>query len=402
MHGDESTGAERSPAPLLSHGGAPAPSAPRLDGVPPARRVVLPTGTLEIQERGGAVRLDDICSYAARRNPRRGFLFVSHLLGRYLPVRPAEARAAHRRLAAAMPEVEGPVAVLGIAEAGVGLAHGVFDVLAERRPALEAVFLHSTRHHLPAPLALDFDEAHSHAPEHRVHLPREPHLQSRLQDARTAVIVDDEITTGRTFRGLVSRWRARFPKVRRFVHLVLKSWLDAPLPAEIHGARIEVISLVEGRFRWTQHSRHELPPGVVGAPARERGAAALPSADWGRFGVGGRRLLPRLLGAPPPPGTKVLVVGTEELQYPGFLLAERLEARGHDARFVATTRSPVALGAAIRRLAHYPDCYGEGRTVYLYNVDPDAFDRIYLLTDAPRDRIPARLVEDLDAHVLCV
>ena len=67
---------------------------------------------------------------------------------------------------------------------------------------------------------------------------------------------------------------------------------------------------------------------------------------------------------------------------------------------MATTRAPVSLGAAIRTVATYPDCYGEGRSVYLYNVDPKEFDRVYVVSDAHETSLPQPMLEELQADVI--
>ena len=70
--------------------------------------------------------LEQLCGFAARRNPRRGFLFVSRVLGRHLPTRPRVMRDAQLRLARRIPvDLPGPVVVLGLAETAIALAQGV-------------------------------------------------------------------------------------------------------------------------------------------------------------------------------------------------------------------------------------------------------------------------------------
>ncbi|HMA45705.1 MAG TPA: phosphoribosyltransferase domain-containing protein, partial [Frankiaceae bacterium] len=138
--------------------------------------------------------LDGLAGLALRRNPRRAHLLVSRVLGKHLPVDPAVALAAGAVLAGRVSPAPGPAArvpplVVGYCETATSLGHAVADAL----PG--AAYLHSTRRVVPGwrPL-LEFDEAHSHASHHWL-MPADPDL---LRTPRPVVLVDDELTTGRT------------------------------------------------------------------------------------------------------------------------------------------------------------------------------------------------------------
>ncbi|MFT5431053.1 MAG: hypothetical protein ACI9OJ_001732, partial [Myxococcota bacterium] len=131
----------------------------------------LASGRLEIAVTPGEYDLSALCGFAARRNPKRGFLFVSKVLGRYLPVRPSTLSAACRALAAQLPEdLAGPIVVVGVAEAGLALAQGVHRELHKAGRA-DALLVNTTRYRFDREVAFEFDEAHSHAPAHRVYHP---------------------------------------------------------------------------------------------------------------------------------------------------------------------------------------------------------------------------------------
>lgn len=356
----------------------------------------LPTGRLEVRARQG-VSLHELCTFAARRNPRRGFLFVSRLLGRYMPVRPSDALAAHRALADRLPRaLPGPVVFVGVAEAGIALAHGVYDTWRKRQLGVEHMFLHSTRHfESDAPVALRFEEPHSHAPSHLVHEPSDPLLADRLDRARSVVLVDDELTTGTTFGRFVESCTLRLPRLERCLHLVLTSWRETPMPARLHGVDIELHALAEAQYRWTPSRRVEIPPGVE---AFESPQASLPSTEHGRFGLSGSASMPRLPTVGPE--ERVLVLGTEEYQYPALQVAAALEAEGVRAHFAATTRAPVLVGGGIQHCSTLPDAYDEGRTTYLYNAPLESFDRVVVVTDGPARALSRKLAEENDVELV--
>ena len=64
------------------------------------RSVALPTGTLDVTVTEGVDELEALLGFAARANAKRGFLFLSKVLGKHWPARPAAMRGLHEALAA--------------------------------------------------------------------------------------------------------------------------------------------------------------------------------------------------------------------------------------------------------------------------------------------------------------
>ena len=140
--------------------------------------------------------LSGLVGLALRRNPRRAHLPVSRVLGKHIPVAPARLRAAaealgHRAAQCldADPVAWGDPVVVGHAENATALAHLVADTL-------DADHVVSTTRRTAGGgrVLVAFDEEHSHAPRH-VLLPDEP---ERWTPDRPLVLVDDELSTGRT------------------------------------------------------------------------------------------------------------------------------------------------------------------------------------------------------------
>jgi Phosphoribosyl transferase len=158
----------------------------------PVRELVthLPTGTLTLSSSADA---DAYCAVAARANPRRGFLIVSKVLGRHLPARPSDMRAAMAAMAGQVAaDVPAPVVFLGMAETATALGQGVFAAWREQNPDTPACYLQSSRQHVAgADIVARFEEGHSHATSHLVQV-RDAEIRAMLAQARTLVIVDDE------------------------------------------------------------------------------------------------------------------------------------------------------------------------------------------------------------------
>ncbi|HIH2746879.1 phosphoribosyltransferase family protein [Burkholderia aenigmatica] len=366
---------------------------------PTCLRAQLKRGLLEIKVDAAALPPSNLFGFAERRNPKRAFLFVSKVLGRHIPVRPSIMAASFERLAARIPaDLPGPVLVIGLAETAVGLGAGVHRAYRAARP--DSVYLTSTRHPLGTGVFARFEEEHSHASAHLIHLPVDLEVRDLMLQARSLVLVDDEASTGKTFvnlhRALVE---AGLSKVQRVVTCVLTDWSAGAVRQAI-GEPATAVSLLTGSYQFHEDQSVPLPdmPDVGAVSIGEWPLS--PRNDWGRLGI--RHVDDTL--APDvqvQPGEKVIVVGTGEFVWRPFLLAERLERSGADVRFSSTTRSPIAVGHAIEHALSFSDNYGLGIPNFLYNVKPGQFDRVLICTETPSQALPAELVEALKAEVIC-
>ncbi len=366
-------------------------------------------------------QLTDLLGLALRRNPRRAHLLVSTVLGKHVPADPREVHGAGLRLGARVAAVlSGAGAscppgtlVLGYAETATGLGGSV-------AAALDAAYLHSTRREVPGvPAVAGFEEEHSHATSHRL-LPGDASLLAR---PAPLVLVDDELSTGRTALNTIASLHALFPRETYVVAALvdLRGGEDVARfgqTAEQLHTSIEVVSLVRGSV--------ELPPDVLAVGAELVEAIGSPSATPVRPGAhavpvdvgwpvqlpesGRHGLLPaqrlslddlmaamgqRLAGALARLGLGgeawVLVLGTEELMEAPLRLALALAQRpdAPTVRFSTTTRSPVVAvddpTYAIRTVLRFPAHDGETGDRFAYNVVPSAgeppWDAIVIVVD---------------------
>ncbi len=399
------------------------------------------------------LRITDLVGLALRRNPRRAHLLVSTVLGKHIPVDPDLIVGTGRLLGqlvaqklAADPPIDPPVGrsvdwptltqaavhassplplisaldaarfdqsttgtvVLGFAETATSLGHLVADQLDAR------CYLHSTRRVVPGVgIAGTFEEGHSHATRHLLL----PLPSSLLNTDEPLVLVDDELSTGKTAMGTITEVHRRHPRSR----YVVASLIDLRSPAdeaemqtlaEHLGCRIDVVALVRGTVDLppdlTETVAHRLveldrlavrPASMKPAGSLHRTDLAWPAAvpDGGRHGFLAADRIPfedavglaarqvttavrsRLRSAPPVAGDpsvdvrRVVVVGTEELMYLPLRLAQHLRhALDIDVRFQSTTRSPVLayddVGYPIRRQFTFADAEGDPAVDrYLYN-----------------------------------
>ncbi len=415
---------------------------------------------ISLADNGSPVGLavDALVEPALRRNPRRAQLLVSTVLGKHVPVDPRVAAGAGRLLgalvdrrltedhapvpnawskaaAAAVTDADpaallrlldgqstsgrltsrpaardhGDVLTIGFAETATALGHLVADQLGSG-------YLHSTRRRSGAvPVAAEFSETHSHATAHLLR-PASPDL---LSSADTVVLVDDELSTGRTALNVIEVLQAIRPR-RRYVLAGLVDVRSADADAERAavaerlGCPIEVVSLVRGSV-WVppdavqrvaadlgaEHGISENASGRTGvdqvdpvppAASNRLASGEVVSIDWpGTVPAGGTfGFLPDQgaafasavdavadrLRAELGEARRLLVIGTEEFMYLPLRVALALvDASGPAVAFQSTTRSPVHVldepGYPIRRRILFRASVDGGKGTarrFLYNA----------------------------------
>ncbi|WP_305824963.1 phosphoribosyltransferase domain-containing protein [Massilia brevitalea] len=351
------------------------------------RSAELPTGRLDVTLTKGAHELDALLGFAARANAKRGFLFLSKVLGKHWPVRPSAMLAVHERLAADVPASEGPVLFIAMAETAIGLGQGVFEAWLRANPGREALFVHTTRYRVGGGDIIEFEEAHSHAPRQFLHMPDGEHERALLLGARSIVLVDDEASTGNTFVNLAAACRRLNPSIER-VHLsVIVNFMGAGATEGLtarFGIPTTMGALIEGEYRF---EAADVP--VNAAPAQRYDAQAERGANpgFGRLGMARALRTPEALATQLAgtiaPAARVLVLGTGEFMHASTLLGAALEARGLDVVVQSTTRSPILTWGAVSHALTFPDNYGEGIANYLYNVAPGQYDAVLACHETP-------------------
>ncbi|MBY0525726.1 MAG: phosphoribosyltransferase family protein [Gemmataceae bacterium] len=371
-------------------------------GSSPLTHIALRSGNLALCVEDADYPLDVLCGYASRRSRKRGFVFVSKVLGKHYPVRPRLMEEVHVRLATKLGTLAGPTVVIGMAETATGLAQGVYEQFLRRTSRHDVLFLHTTRYRLDRPLMLHFEEVHSHAIDHLVFEPTDASLAQLFRTATNLVLIDDELTTGRTLVNLAAAYQRLNPRLTA-VHLVsITDWLGAERRAAVAaqiGVATHCHSLLRGHFRFSNCADFDpgAIPDVVGRGDCKDDYLA---ANFGRLGVCGRLDLDcpaiaeslRLR-----PDERVLVLGTGEFTHPPFRLARYLEEAGWDVHFQSTTRSPLLTGEDLTSVMETVDNYHDGIPNYLYNVGDRHYDRVVLCYETRPLPAAHRLPEQLDA-----
>ncbi|MDT4950919.1 MAG: hypothetical protein QOJ37_3514 [Pseudonocardiales bacterium] len=352
--------------------------------------------------------LADLVGLALRRNPRRAHLLVSTVLGKHVPADPRVVHGAGLELGRRVRDRLGPstAVVLGFAETATGLGHCVGETLG-------APYLHSTRRRVATarPYA-GFEEEHSHATSHQL-LPDGPAL---LTGAAALVLVDDELSTGRTALNTIAALHAVAPHDRYVIAALvdLRTAADraamAAYAAEL-GVPVEVVSLAAGSVSWPgdflERAAEAVASAAVPGPepppradvvrhrdvwppsVREGGRHGFSVRDVGDARIAASGVAVAVLAALA--GHRVLVLGTEELMYAPTLIALALGEHVAHVRVSSTTRSPVLAvdepGYPIRTALSFPshDSAADGSGPrYAYNV-AQGFTDIVVVVDADAD-----------------
>ncbi|MFN4150261.1 MAG: phosphoribosyltransferase domain-containing protein, partial [Candidatus Sericytochromatia bacterium] len=152
------------------------------------KEIELKTGLLKVKS---GDMLDELTGFSSRLNKKRGFLFVSKVLGKHIPCKPSAMKKVHKLLAEKLKlelkDFYTPTVVIGFAETATGIGNGVYDEL--NLP--NSFYIHTTRYQLSFPKLAEFKEEHSHAPSQLLYQVKDDDMKDILLKAENIVLVDD-------------------------------------------------------------------------------------------------------------------------------------------------------------------------------------------------------------------
>lgn len=324
------------------------------------------TLTLNVERNMTGMKEEELFDIAARANPKRGFLIVSSLIGRHVPTRPKVLRHTASELANLIGKnLPQPVVFLGMAETAVGLGQAVHSAWCAQAGE-KAWFIQSTRQtHEEMSVWAQFEEGHSHATSHLVHVPDDKEI---FAAAKTLIIVDDECSTGKTFIKVEDAMREVMPNLEKVVDVVITDWAG--------DTTRERVSLVSGTLGWDPNGVIEEVPGQN---ANAHGKTKKGKSP-GRTGYQvANRQIDNLIDVKA--GERITVLSDGENSYDALLVAEALEAVGAIAAVQSITRSPAHIGGALKERAIFSDAHGSGATCYSYNLGAHSPDRYVIVVE---------------------
>ncbi|UOQ43953.1 phosphoribosyltransferase family protein [Halobacillus salinarum] len=405
---------------------------------------------LQVNENPFDLSLDQLFTMAARVNKKRAFLFVSELLGKHIPVKPfvplvtsgllallyaernnkadIETKAilsdflsddderlgqAFSKLKDQLAHFQEDVLVIGFAETATALGHGVSDMLRG------SAYLHTTREDLPHSPLVTFEEEHSHAVDQLCYAKPE-----WLQSDKPVILVDDEITTGKTAINIINEMHSKFPRDEYTVLSILdwRSTDDRRRFSDIEkdlGITIRSYSLLTGEMNFRGKSlskasysygpRMEDPPKLdfqfIDVSNFFRSSDWLKSVEGnqsiekdyihetGRFGLtaddhdsvtAACKAAGEYLRSVRSTSGKILCLGAGELMYLPMRMAAFM---GKEIYFHSTTRSPIhpvdKEGYAIRNGFTFPNPENFEIQHFLYNIPKSTYEELFFFTEKP-------------------
>jgi len=335
----------------------------------------------------GDQELFDYIGFAERENKNRKFLFVSKVLGKHYPASAHSMKKVFQNLAGLVePDyLNKPLLVIGMGETATGLGWGVFNELKNE----EKIYIHSTRLSLPYPKLLTFKEDHSHAPVHFIYAPQKIKHQKLLAKLENIVIIDDEVTTGRTIKNIQKELKKIFPKAKQTSICIVK-W-------DINNKTTK-----NKQIKALQYPKFVIPPAtnvvhniIDKTNQMMETNLNLNVNNYGRFGSKIFNIKNINLNLAYFNGKKILVVGTGEFNYAAYWLAYKI-SKNADVYVQSTTRSPIKISGIIKSKLIFKDNYDKSMTAYLYNVSDKMYDVIFIMAETEPGSIDGNLIKSLN------
>lgn len=281
---------------------------------------------------------------------------------------------------------------IGFAETATGLAQAVFQNFSN------ASYIHTTREKITSiEPALFFNEEHSHAVEHSLF----PYEQDFFNDFEDIVLIDDELTTGKSALNLIKCLPGK-----SFGILSILDWRDANSYKMFRSEKdidVRVCSLLKGDIQCSKSKNIvsdaiTIPPLCTKLiPYKEHVFEIDECIDGynkatGRFGLSSQenskvyaeiKSIAEVLKKERTTGN-CLCIGTGEFIYLPCSISAKL---GDNVYFQSTTRSPVH--------ARNIDCYGNKNKVafqspeddtitnYLYNIPDNFYNQVFFFSEKP-------------------
>lgn len=331
--------------------------------------IKLKTGTLSLEN---SSILNNLIGFSSRINKKRGFLFVSKVLGKHIPAKPSAMKIVHKQLADLLKEQlkDDFTVFIGFAETATGIGNGVF----EEANLKNSFYIHTTRFNLSSERLLEFKEEHCHAPSHILYKPTDEKINEILEKAQNIVLVDDEITTGNTLNNITEVLKNRFPQVKNYYSVSIINWMKKFNP------EINYIYLYHGEFSFsTSELSDNDNQNIVSEALENKYLDSIIPYNYGRFGIKNTDInYDSLVDYKKLRDKKVLVLGTAEFMYQSYKLAEYLENKGIDVSVQSTTRSPVNVDLDINSKIQFKDNYSENIDNFLYNVIDKEYDLVLI------------------------
>lgn len=358
------------------------------------KKIQLKTGELQIKETN---KLKKLVKYGSRINKKRGFLFVSKVLGKHIPTKPSTMLKTYQNLSKQIiKQFEKDLSieqlynkktlVIGFAETATALGQGVYESLNLDKD--KSFYIQSTRYLLKDKKTFfQFFEEHCHAPSHIFYKPENKKILSMINEIENIILIDDEVTTGNTANNMIQELKKILPNAKNFYLTTILNFQGQKKYKDFKS-----IYLYKGDFKFQWNENIEIESNKFKSISDKNiylDDILKSKNNKARFGINKKEKINlnkyfNLKEIKNMKNKKVLILGTSEFMYIPYLFAKELEKKGINIKFQATTRSPANIDNALKSMINFKDNYFENIDNFLYNVIDKKYDYIYIIHETQK------------------
>ena len=118
------------------------------------------------------------------------------------------------------------ICFIGFAETAIGLGGGTFHSWREKNPSKNALFMPTSRFKIDNEILFEFKEEHSHATDHLIYQPKSKENQDIFKSCDTLVLIDDEISTGKTLFNFIEQYKKVNSSVKNVFLVSITNWIN--------------------------------------------------------------------------------------------------------------------------------------------------------------------------------
>ena len=304
-----------------------------------------------------------LTSIGSRINKKRGFLFISKILGKHLDTNPFIMNKLYKDLSKKLPNDNKKTLIIGFAETATALGLGIYHKLNNNN----FFYAQSTRYKSKKqnPFFI-FKEEHSHAPKHYFYLKSKINLNT----IERIILIDDEVTTGNTALNIKNKLIKILPNTKEYYLVsILNSVKNSSIDKEfkqIYLKKINNLNFISYNinniklFNSNPNKQINIDCYINNINIHEKNGLNKNNLIYYRKVINKINLSMK--------NKKILVIGSGEFMYLPYLLANKLKKRGNKVYYKAFTRSPINIDGCIKNKIQFKDPYNEKIDMFLYNM----------------------------------
>lgn len=357
-------------------------------------------------------------TFASRNNIKRGFVFLSKVLGKHYPVKPKNIFNKNYELSKELLSYldENETVFIGFAETATLISENIYEQVCNLniKNSHNYVYQHTTRYLTSNKISLKFLEEHCHAPSHILYELKDKEKKEIALNSKKLVLIDDEISTGKTFLNILKELLHLYKKIENVYIVSLLNFVSRENLSLINkfekenNIKITTIYSIKGEFNFEynpSYFKNFVRTKSVSDYDEElikfNGDKLLGNNDSGRFGNSHNDIDLKNFFTNEDiekfKNKKILVLGTGEFMYKPFLLAKKLEDLKLNIKYQTTTRSPLLKGYGVKSVLSFKDNYFENIDNFLYNVIDKNYDYIFICYETnilPKEHNLKKLLEN--------